>query len=638
MNLVRAVGERIKRSVLGTGSSEKEWRILIISQETAKLLHHALPMSEVLSCNIAAIERIEEERASTLEFGAIYFVHIDAAVLKRLQKDASKETYQKMYVVIMNEPTDKQTAALEDLAAKAEKKRKKGKEVDFVFKTVIFDFLPVCIDVFQINTSFSFYSQKEEYVLDVSEKLEGLASCLQLSATPIPVGRQAKVLTEKLGREGPSKLVVIERGSDISTPLLHFFTFESLLWDIGLGGPGYVIEEERAMQKTRKIHKHPKSTSKHSKSSKHLKSSKNSKSSKNLNNLKNAAKGAGESIGKSIDETVDKTLGTNPDKDSSESEDEGTGTETESSGDESSSGSDAQDKRIDMNEDSKVWESIRNTQLIETHRRLSSMIQEATKSSEKDEKGNIKRLAKAVQDLPSQTRALKEIKILMGLLEQCIGYFNNNNLKSVAMLEQGLATGKTAEGRSFKHGALKELSQVLEAAKLTREEKYRLYLLFIANIGSLPKEEICTLIEDGHVSKALIEQAETVKKLLFGREIKPHTKGKIPIARYVPLVHDILHAIISKNAELCSSLKIILPSERKGLSGTSLRKREFVFKAPVNENTPEKNVLILFFIGGVTIAEITEVREAAKNAGIAIIVGSTHICSPNDFLGMLKDL
>lgn len=539
-------GERIRKHVFGLGASEKEWRVLVIDKETARLLHYSLPMSEILSQNVAMIERIEEPRGECKEFSAIYFIGGKSNAVKHIEKDLSKKIYTGAYIVSTAPFTSKDISTLERLRKKAEKKKEKGENISFVYKCVLFDFVPLSSDLFEVQCEYSYYKDRENYLESIVQRIKGVFRTLGSSCTPICVGKNAEELGRRIDSTGPGKIIIVERGIDLYTPLMHYFTFESLLWDIELGGPGYVIDRE-------------------------------------------------------------------------------------SKGEE-------EEKKIEVGVNNEVWESVRNTQLVQTHEILSGLIRDATKSSEKEEKGNIKRLIRAVQELPSHTKTLKEIKVLMGLLEECINYFNANGMREVVEVEQGISTGKDAEGKSFGSRASKRLFDVLEAAKLTKEEKIRLCFLFMFCYGEMQKNELKTLIMEGHITKTEIERYRKLKSIIGGRAAKPVTKGGTVLQRYIPVVRDIVQGIIGKDQKMCRQFGIQLQTTSDVLTGESLRKREFVFHTPKSTKTENRKPIIIYFIGGVCIAEITEIREIAKHAGVSILIGSTDIYSPNGFLKMLHSI
>lgn len=589
MNLVEVAAERIKQQVLGLGASEKEWRVLVIDQETAELLHHSVPMSDVLAQNIALIERLDDERGPSPDFTAIYFVKMTSAKAKRIQKDFSHGLYPSMYVVSISPLEKKEEGMMQGLVQKAEKKRRKEKNYQFVYKTVLFEFVALSPDVFRLYADCTFYSDRERYLETTAERLRGLCRLIQADCTPVPVGKHTSGLASRIDTTGPGKLIVIERGADVSTPLMHFFTFESLLWEIGSGGPGYVLAVQKESERQ------PKS--------------------------------------------LGRTKGKKPAEEAGEKQEEAAGEKQEEEEESSSSGDDDEENRkIEMNRQHLVWESIKNQQLIEAHQTLTELVKQTTKSAEKEKKGNIRRLVKAVQELPAQTRTLKEIKVLMGLLEQCVGYFNDNGIKTLAEVEQGLATGKTADGKSFRSLASSEFFRVLDTAKLTKEEKYRVFLLLVSSYGALSAKEEKQLVEKGHLTREKLEESKYVAKCLFGRALKPLSKRKLPIARYVPVAGEVVQAILGKDARACEHFGVALPARADTLTGESLRKREFIFRAVSSQSGFERKVVIVYFIGGVTIAEITEIREIAKNSGTPILIGSTAVCSPNDFLSVLSQL
>lgn len=564
MNLVEITADRIISHVLATGHSEKDWRVLVIDHITAKLLHHSLPLSEVLSKNIAMVERIEENRARSNEFSVIYFISATAQNIKKIEKDISNKLYRDVFVISVTGIQKKEEQALDAIARKVESQQKKKKtDFSFTYKAVLFDFIPLEPDLFYMESPYSYYSDRSKYLGEIADRIKGMCKTLRIQITPVPVGLYAKKLADQIESTGPSKLVIIERGLDMNTPLLHTFTFESLLWDLDLAGPGYVVEKEGHVD-----------------------------------------------------------------------EEEG----EEKEGEEDSEDDSDHEKRLELNEDYKVWKSVRNKQLVETHRVLADLIKDETQTRKEEGKTNIKKLVKAVQELPSQTRMLKEIKVLMALLERCVGFFNLDGIKETAELEQGIATGRDSRGGSFKSAATKMLLNVLRTAKLRSSEKYRLYLLYLMSYGSLQRHEEKRLIEKGALTQKEIDQGEVIKIHLAGRKIKSLSKRTLPIGRHVPLVADVLQAIIDKDSASCGKLEIDVPCHTDILTGASLRKREFVFKATPEVKTVHRRVIILYVIGGVSIAEVSEIREIARKTGKVIVVGSTAVCSPNAFVETLKAL
>lgn len=567
MNLLRIIEDRIKKQVLSFGASEKEWRVLVIDGDTAKLLHHSLPMSEVLAMNIATIERIEEERKEPSQFAGIYFLNLDEKKAKAIEKESTREIYKKIHVVSLAECSAKSRKVLDAVASKIEKKRKKAPQAEFEFgyKSVVFDFVPLAADVLLVPESYSYYRQREKYLASIAQKLKRISESLGLEFTPVPVGRRAAELAGALEGSGKSKLVVLERGTDPNSALIHFFSFESLLWDIGLAGPGYVRETP------------------------------------GFRGQKN--------------EGTESVPGKESEKKQEESE-------------ETDSAEESDENKLEIGEQNTVWVAVRNLMLVDAHQVLANMIKQESSAS-KEASGNIKKLAKTVQELPAQTKKLREIKILMGLLEESVEYFNHNAVRAVAELEQEMATGKSESGKALSRPPLRGFHSVLQTCKLTKREKLRLFLLLVLNYGPLSREDEKKVLDTGHISKKDAETAKKIADIMAGRSIRPRTKGSLPLARYTPAVREVLTAVIKKDGKLCKHYGISTAEAEEKISGGSLRKREFVFRP---SGRAEKRAVLVYFIGGVCISEITEAREIAKNTGVPIFICSTNVCSPNDLM------
>lgn len=583
MDLVEIISTRIISKVLGISNSKENWRALIIHEPSARLLHHTMPISEIFAHNIALIERLEEKREQSGEFIGLYFVALDDDVLSKILKDYKDRIYKEYYIVSMNPPSAKQQKKIEAIIAKNEGYRKKGKDyVEFLHKEVAFDFVPLASDLFRCETKFNYYLEEEGYMEEIPRKILGLCEALHVGAVFYSVGGEALKLGQKMdvlfdtvGKKGRNKFVIMERGCDINSALIHFFTFESALWDYKVAGPGYLLLREKS--------------------------------------------------GK--DEGEDRKV-------------EG---EQSSSDSTSSSGSSESDtrtkKRVDVDEHNELWMSIRNTHLSETNEVLTKHIKEVAKTSEKIEKGDLKKLRRAVKELPSQTKLMKELSIFVKMVEYCVETFNQNDLKEIAVFEQGVCTGKDFDGRRYKDMA-KTFFSLMEKQMVTKEDKLRLYLLLLSNGTTLQRNETQRLLDSGRLKKKELDMGEAMKRYLAGRQLSPESEGELEISRYIPVISDILSAVMKNNEAKYMSFRIRGP-ERGGEVplNTSLRKREFVFKGrSMKATAQDKNLVIVYFIGGVSISEITAIREISKKTGMRILVGSTEVYNAGGFVKMLAGM
>jgi Sec1 family len=578
MNLVEIVTERIVSKVLSRSNSRDEWRALVIHEPTARLLHHTMTVSDIFAHNIALIERLEQEREPQGEFTGIYFVRLEDSVLDKIIKEYKEKKYKEYYIISVNEPSEKQMKKIGALVSKSEVQREKGKEYVQVFhRTVLFDFVPQGSDLFQLECRNEYYLDGEEYTEEVSRKLYNMCRILKVEPVFYSVGSSSLRLSQKMemcmdgeGGRGRDKFIVMERGHDVNSALMHFFTFESALWDYKLAGPGYVVyreglngRKEQEEERRRDGESEPSSS---------------------------------ESLGESED--LDR-------------------------------------KKMEVGDKDELWLGVRNSHLSETNDILSKHIREVTKKSEGIETGNIKNLSKAIHELPSQTRLIRELNIFVRLVEQCVEVFSSNNLKEVSLFEQGLSTGYTADKKRFKD-IPEKFFRLMESPAVTKTDKFRLYLLLLANNAALDRRDVEKLLDFGYLKKREIDLGDVMKKRICGRQIRPARENELEISRYVSVIEDVLAAVIKEKESKYKHLKLKGPGKKEVPAKRSLRKKGFVFKSREQGSDVHRNVVIVYFIGGVSIAEITAIREVCRKMGTEVVIGSTDVYEAGGFIEMIK--
>ncbi|KAJ3218142.1 Syntaxin-binding protein 2 [Dinochytrium kinnereticum] len=261
-------------------------------------------------------------------------------------------------------------------------------------------------------------------------------------------------------------------------------------------------------------------------------------------------------------------------------------------------------------------------------------------------------------------------------------------------LEQDLAVGETFDGEEL-FEPLDEMMDLLneENEEILPRDKLRILLIYLLTIGGLPRDEL-----DALVSKAKFRQNDPLvlrglEKLGVILDLKrdprlplspftfQHRRAAEPLPsaytsthegdRYIPAAYFILRDIsLSKpnTFRIFPSLtetieaekhpkgigkldknRFLPPITRRGGAGKIARLKGFeprwAYKnLPVNEeggaeimrrNGPR---LILFVVGGVTFAEIKVAYELSRMMQREVLIGSTHIITPAEFIEDLYTL
>jgi hypothetical protein len=115
----------------------------------------------------------------------------------------------------------------------------------------------------------------------------------------------------------------------------------------------------------------------------------------------------------------------------------------------------------------------------------------------------------ALRDRPQYTAALQRYSTHQELARLCMSRFNGENLTSLAEVEQTLATGETAEGKTPK--SLKgEVTQQLMSPSVSRSNKQRLLLLYLAASHGLDEKTKSAMLDLAELTE---EQGKAVANL-----------------------------------------------------------------------------------------------------------------------------
>jgi syntaxin-binding protein 1 len=219
--------------------------------------------------------------------------------------------------------------------------------------------------------------------------------------------------------------------------------------------------------------------------------------------------------------------------------------------------------------------------------------------------------------------------------------------------------GETPEGEKVKD-PMRAIVPILLDQNYTNFDKLRIILLFILSKNGIPEDNLNKLIHHAQMSNeerniVLNMQNLGINILSDGgqkrKQWTPARKQRITaetfdLSRWTPIIKDLMEdATEGKPDGKCLDAKHFpfLPGHQNvqgGHAPTSARygnwHKDKDKGAPAVRTGPR---LIFFIVGGITYAEMRtayEVTQASKNW--EILVGSTHIITPESFLTDLKNL
>nr|AGE95537.1 sec1-like syntaxin-binding protein [Encephalitozoon cuniculi] len=179
---------------------DAEWSVLVYDSYAASILKNFFVKSEFINHNIVISQRIEEKR-EPVDFPVIYFVKGEDDVVKMINKDFEGRLYP-TYTACVLEECEGLQPLIKVLRV----------DVDFIpFEQKVFRAMP-----------------KQLY--SVAKTLNTMFNVSYTGSTCRSLGEMAEKMMGDEERKG--ELIILDRSIDLFTPLLHFFTFRTLLEDL----------------------------------------------------------------------------------------------------------------------------------------------------------------------------------------------------------------------------------------------------------------------------------------------------------------------------------------------------------------------------------------------------------------------
>ncbi|KAJ5677772.1 uncharacterized protein N7477_003405 [Penicillium maclennaniae] len=581
-----------------------EWKVLVVDEQSRKLINSAVKEEEILNLNVSNVEQIEQRRMSNPDMDALYILTPEAWIVDCLMADIEVGRYRKA-ILVWTSFLDPQQRARLDRSQIA-----RDRIADYRIMNINFYPRESRVVTFRDPWSFPVLFHPgcnhlvKNHLQELAQKVVSLCACLGEYPViryyrPRAPTHEAGVLSSHLARFIQSELdqfaqfqrdfpppsnrprgvlLVVDRSMDIFAPLLHEFTYQAMVHDL------LPIKDGDKVTYRTKVNE-----------------------------------------GKANEE----------------------------------------DKDMELGEHDKIWVDYRHMHMKDVLGKLGDDFAKFRKANSQfaddNDKTNVNTIKDMLAGLTEFTEGKDAYTLHLNMAEECMKFFQTRKLLEVSSIEQSFASGLDENYKKAKNLAA-QLVQLLDDESVVSQDRLRLILLYILYRGGLLGGDIRKLMshaelagQDGNVianldllgarvEKPLKDERPPVQSLFNKKAPVPETE-EVSLSRYEIGVKQMLEEQIRGTLD-----PTVFPFTRPhtetdgGMAAqdtitqqASLRSAKPTWARTRAADQPKQR-LIVFMAGGATQSEARTCYELSQTYGRDIFLATTHMLTPGLFMRQVGDL
>ncbi|BFZ59705.1 syntaxin binding protein 1 [Saitoella coloradoensis] len=605
LNLISIVKKRFIDAIRDVQPPNK-WKVLIVDAPTVALINNVTKLYDLLEENVTVVEHIENRRNASQTFEAVYLLSPEPWVIDAVISDFARAQpkYAAAHLFF--------TSALDDRLLDKLTQSPAGPRLKTV-KELFVDFYPSEAQTFTLRDSRSFlklYNPECKSLVDRElQRLAGKLVAVCATMGEFPVIRYQKhqnpthpahTLSERLAKSLQQQLdgyartnpdfpppsprprgvfFVFDRSLDPYAPLLHEFTYQAMAQDL------LPIQE-----------------------------------------------------GKKYVYEIKGTTG------------------------------EMEEKEAEFSEEDTVWTSVRHMHMREAIDNLMSsfnkFVTENTNFTDSEKATSLNDMRDMLASLPEFQEMRDRFSLHLSMAEECMNLFQKHKLPEVGLLEQAASTGLNSEGKVPKEFA-EALVPILDDPAVGVADRLRLIMLYLVFRDGLFESDRAKMIQHAGLGKRDREALENlgllgirVSRTLKDKPSRPKPNKKRPadeeepyeLSRYVPVLKSVLDEHIKgtldpvafpyinniPGPEAMAAAPAGAVAQQPQGSLRSARPTWAKAKTQAGGYVEPRQRVLVFIAGGATYSEARSVYELSAKHNRDVILGSTEMLSPAQWLNQLS--